>query len=347
MRRCMVAFLFATVGVALVSAIEIVDVRRLGEPELPLEYLNSSDLRRQLGFAEIAWIGRDTLLYNRSPLYWQADIRNGRFSRLYAVEDNVTTRFSGAYGVEQADAALIDFGNIFEGTLYGFYSIETGWIDIDRNMFDRLWLQPTFINDELRAQLAYDWEYRLLGGHAIVPRPVYGASDIGFSLRYAETGELELLPPGFYEFRDIGSAALAAVSFDRFRIALVAGIVRRKKTDPYDLGWNLWVMRAVYDGTVRVADDLRSEPSWESPAVARLDAGTAVRVDDADQYTVTASGEEDFWYRVEHDGGSGWIFGGSLMIEGEDWRERLEDRGRPLDVAALFGEVVAGSEHEP
>ena len=35
---------------------------------------------------------------------------------------------------------------------------------------------------------------------------------------------------------------------------------------------------------------------------------------------------------------------GSLVIEGEDWRERLEDRGRPLDVEALFGEVVAGSE---
>ena len=340
----MAVLLCVVTCVSSAAGIEIVDVRRLGEPEVPPEYLNNRDPRSQLGFAEIAWIGRDTILYKRTPLYWQVDIRDGTFLRLLAVEDNVTTRTSGSFGVEQADAALIDHGNIFEGTLYGFYSVETGWIDIDRNTFDRLWMQPTFINRELRAELAYDWEYRLLGGHAIVPRPVYGPDDIGFSLRHAETDDLQLLPPGFFEFRDIGSAAFTAVSFDRFRIALVAGIVRREETDPYDLGWNLWVMRAIYDGTVRIAYDLRSEPSWESPVVARLDADTTVTVHDADRYTVTESGEEDFWYRVEHEGGAGWIFGGSLLIEGEDWRERLEDRGRPLDVEALFGEVGEGSE---
>lgn len=183
----------------------------------------------------------------------------------------------------------------------------------------------------------------MLGGHAIVPRPVYGSDDVGFSLRHAETGELQLLPPGFFEFRDIGSAAFAAVSFDRFHIALVAGIVRREETDPYDWGWNLWVMRVVYDGAIRIADELRSEPSWESPAVGRLDADTAVRVHDADRYTVTESGEEDFWYQVKHEGGFGWIFGTSLIIEGENWQERLDDRGRPLDVEAIFGEAAAES----
>ena len=336
-RRYIAALFCAMMGVSAVAGIEIVDVRRLGEPELPPEFLHNHDLRRQLGFAEIAWIGRDTLLYKRAPLYWQVDIRNSTFLRSLSVEDSVTTRTSGAFSVEKADAALIDHGNIFEGTLYGFYSVETGWIDIDRSTFDRLWIQPTFVNDELRAQLAYDWEYRLLGGHAIVPRPVYGAGDIGVSLRRADTGETEILPIDFFEFRDNGNYTLAAVSFDRFRIALVARIVRREETDPYDWGWNLWVMRAVYDGMVRIADDLWSEPFWESPVIARLDIGTTVTVHDADRYTITELGEEDFWYRVEHEGRSGWMFGGSLMIEGEDWRKRLDDRGRPLDVDALLG----------
>ena len=342
-RRCIAALLCAMVVVSAVAGIEIVDVRRLGEPELPPEF-RTGDPFDEPGFAEIAWIGRDTLLYKRTPLYWRVDLAGGTFLRIAEVENNVTTRISRVYGVEQTDAALVQHGKIFEELLYAFFSVETGWIDIDRSTFDRLWIRPTFVNNELRAQLAYDWEYRLLGGHAIVPRPVYGADDIGFSLRHADTGETKPLPIGFFEFRDNGNSTLTAVSFDRFRIALAARIVRQEETDPYDWGWNLWVMRAVYDGAVRIADELRSEPSWESPVVAPLDVGTAVRVHDADRYTVTESGEEDFWYRVEHEGGAGWIFGGSLMIEGEDWRERLTGRGRPLDVEALFGEVTADSE---
>ena len=342
-RRSIAALLFVVAGMSSVTAIEIVDVRRLGEPELPPEFA-TNDLRMEPGVAQVVWIGQDTLLYKRVPLYWQVDVRNGTFLRLLSVEDSITTKASGAYSVERADAAFIDHGNFFDETLYGFYSVETGWVDVDRGTFDRLRVRQTFINRELRAQLAYDWEYQLLGGHAIVPRPVYGSDDIGFSLRYAETGELQLLPPGFFEFRDTGHHMLTAVSFDRFRIALAARIVRREETAPYDWGWNVWVMRAVYDGATSIAEDLRSAPSWESPVVVRLDGGTAVQVCDADRYTVTESGEEDFWYRVEHEGGAGWIFGGSLMIEGEDWRERLADRGRPLDVGALFGEVTAGGE---
>lgn len=343
-KQFIAVFLFIiVVGFSSVTGIEIVDVRRLGKPELPLEFLNNRDPRKQLGFAEISWIDRDILLYKRTPLYWQVDIDTGTFLRLTAVEDNITTRTSGAYSVQQADSALIDHGNIFEGLMYGFYSVKTGWIDINRAVFDHLWLQPTFVNPEVRAQLAYDWEYRLLGGHTIIPRPIYGSGDIGVSLKQADTGKIEILPTGFFEFRDNGNYTLTAVSFDRFRIALVAGIVRREETDPYDLGWNLWVMRVVYDGRLRNTDDLKSAPSWESPTIAQLDANAAVRVHDADQYTVAESGEEDFWYRVDYAGETGWIFGGSLIIEGENWQERLDDRGRPLDVEALFGEVAAES----
>jgi len=328
------------VGVSSVAGIEIVDVRRLGEPELPTEFV-TNDPRMEPGFARVAWIDRDTILYNRTPLYWRVNVREGTFSHIVDIEEHARQhRSSSAIAVKGADAAVVRYGRLSEAQ-HGFYSTGTGWISTDEHVYHRLRIRPTFDSDV--PGLVNDWEYRLLGGHAIVPRPVYGSDDVGFSLRHAETGELQLLPPGFFEFRDIGSAAFAAVSFDRFHIALVAGIVRREETDPYDWGWNLWVMRVVYDGAIRIADELRSEPSWESPAVGRLDADTAVRVHDADRYTVTESGEEDFWYQVKHEGGFGWIFGTSLIIEGENWQERLDDRGRPLDVEAIFGEAAAES----
>ena len=140
-----------------------------------------------------------------------------------------------------------------------------------------------------------------------------------------------MLPPGFLEFRGIGSQAFVAVSFDRFRLALKAQYIRRPEEidEEYPESF-IFMMRVAYDGTLRVPADIRSEPSWESPITGWLNAGTVVKVQDANIYTLTDSGEEDFWYRVESDIHTGWVFGGSLIIEGEDWRERLEDRGRPL-----------------
>lgn len=342
MCRYIIILLYGFISALPAITIEIIDVRGLGKPEVPLEYMSTFDPKMTLGTPQIAWIGRDKLLYKRAPLYWIGDIINGNFSRIVEIEDRGRTRFTDSNPVTQADAAAIKHSKSMDESLYGFYSVQTGWIDIDQNTFHLIRLNPAFETDELGGELLFDWEHPLLGGHAIVPRPVYEqdsialSHNIGFSLRHAGTGELSILPPGFLKFRDFGNWSFAAVSFDRFRLALTAGDIRpSEEIDEKYRGSNIFVMRVVYDGTLRVPADIRSEPSWESPVTGRLNAGTVVKVQDADIYTLTDSGEEDFWYRVESDIHTGWVFGGSLIIEGEDWRERLEDRGRPLDVNTL------------
>ena len=343
------AVVYGFISILPAAAIEIVDIRGLGNdevPEVPQEYLMSSDIKMSLGLGELAWIDRDKLLYKRSPLYWSGDIVSGNFSRISEIEKRAPIRYTDSRPVTQFDAAVIKHWKSMDESLYGFYSVQTGWIDIDRSIYRRLSLFPS---DEETKRLSRSadglmfWKYHLLGGHVIVPRPAYDdpinyGPDItyGLSIRHAETGELQMLPPGFLEFRGIGSQAFVTVSFDRFRLALKAQYIRRPEEidEEYPESF-IFVMRVVYDGTLRVPADIRSEPSWESPVTGGLNAGTVVKVQDADIYTLTDSGEEDFWYRVESDIHTGWVFGGSLIIEGEDWRERLEDRGRPLDVNTL------------
>lgn len=339
------AMVYGFISVLPAAAIEIVDIRGLGNAEIPREYMMSIEPKMSLGFPEVTWIGRDKLLYRLSPLYWSGNIVSGNFSRISEIEKRAPTRFTDSTPVTQFDAAVIEHSKSMDEWVYGFYSVQTGWIDIDRSMYLRL---SQFPSDEETKRLSRSadglifWKYRLLGGHVIVPRPAYDdinyGPDItyGLSIRHAETGELQMLPPGFLEFRGIGSATLVDVSFDRFRLALTAMYISpSEEIDEEYRESNIFVMRVVYDGTLRVPADIRSEPSWESPVTGRLNAGTVVKVQDADRYTLTDSGEEDFWYRVESDIHTGWVFGGSLIIEGEDWRERLEDRGRPLDVNTL------------
>ena len=343
MCRYIIILLYGFISALPAITIEIIDVRGLGKPEVPPEYMSTFfDPKMTLGTPQIAWIGRDKLLYERAPLYWSGDIISGNFSRISEIEKRTPTWYTHSNPVTQFDAVAIEHSKSMDELLYGFYSVQTGWIDIDQNTFHLIRLNPAFETDEFGGELPFDWEHPLLGGHAIVPRPVYEQDsialsyNIGFSLRHAETGELSILPPGFLKFRDFGNWSFAAVSFDRFRLALTAGDIRpSEEIDEEYRRSNIFVMRVVYDGTLRVLADIRSEPSWESPVTGRLNAGTVVKVQDADRYTLTNSGEEDFWYRVESDIHTGWVFGGSLIIEGEDWRERLEDRGRPLDVNTL------------
>jgi hypothetical protein len=54
----------------------------------------------------------------------------------------------------------------------------------------------------------------------------------------------------FYEFRNICSYAELALSFDRFRVAVVGQIVRQKADSPYELGWLIYLLRVTYDGQV-------------------------------------------------------------------------------------------------
>ena len=350
MNRYILTIMYGLVFLLPAVSIEIVDIRGLDHPEVPQEYTMTSDPAMSLGLPELSWIGNDTLLYKQSPLYLSGYTVSGSFSRILEIEKYIVGKYDHLNSVTQADAVAIAYGkSMGYEYLYGFYSTENGWIDIDRSTYDRLIMLPEdeefnrrIINSPDRELINF-WEHRLLGGYAIVPSPVYDVDNYGLSIHYSETMDWQIISPYFIELRSAGSPAFVAVSFDRFRLALTASYIRlAEPVDTDEPQPFIFVMRVVYDGELRESEDIRSEPSWDSPITGRLNAGTEVKVQDADRYTVTDSGEEDFWYRVESGIHSGWVFGGSLIIEDEDWQGRLEDRGRPLDLSPLTAGAAGG-----
>ncbi len=87
----------------------------------------------------------------------------------------------------------------------------------------------------------------------------------------------------------------------------------------------------MYDGTICVEASLRAEPGLSGAELVVLPADTPLLVTDTALYERMEDGREDFWYQVNTDTQSGWVFGGDLRIEGDDWKKRLEKRGRLIE----------------
>ncbi len=331
MRSIMIVLMLSIFGMQS-SALEISYVKSLGEPKLPI---GKADY--QLAFAQIAWIGRTQLLYNRSPHYWGLDVTTGSFVRLPDVENRVEGISSGALAMARADSAVLDYGRIFH-LKYAAFGYEYGWRDIDEATYEKLAVHPIVNNPTPDPRLHYDWEYGLLGNYALVPRPIYDSDTCGISVREPKGSTLIKLPVEYYEFKNISSYAEVAISFDRFRIAVVGQIVRQKATGPYELGWRVYLLKAIYDGAAAVDATVHADPSSSSGEVGRIEKNTRLRATDAMNYETDKAGRQDFWYFVETDQTRGWVFGGDLLIEGQTWQERLQLRGEPVDLDALFNE---------
>lgn len=327
----MVKLLFLLCGSLLwlcpAAAIEITLAKSLGQPELP-----AGKAEWQLGFAQIAWIGRDKLIYNRTPHYWELDINNGTFTRLFEIEQRVGNDSSMAIAMERADSAVLDYGPLFD-VKYAVFDVKHGWHDIDQTTYKKLAVYPIVENSE---ELHYDWEYRLLGDYRLVPRPIVHGDNCGLSLREPRGGKLRRLPTEFFEFRNICNCTELALSFDRFRVAAVGEIVKQKPDSSWELGWRVYLLRVIYDGEVQRPVKVHNAPSDASEEMGSLDSGARVRVTEAMNYEKDPSDRQDFWYRVEDSQASGWVFGGDLLIEGQTWTERLKLRGEPLDLDALL-----------
>jgi hypothetical protein len=312
------------------AAIEITLAKSLGRPDLP-----AGKAEWQLGFAQIAWIGHDKLIYNRTPHYWELDINTGEFTRLWEIEQQVGEDSSMAIAMARADSAVLDYGRLFSKK-YAIFDVKHGWRDIDEVSYEELAVYPITDNSHINAELMNDWEYRLLGDYRLVPRPIVHGDNCGLSLREPQGGKLRRLPTEFYEFRNICSYAELALSFDRFRVAVVGEIVKQKPDSPYELGWRVYLLRVTYNGAVENPVIVRTSPNASSEEAGHLEANIHVRVTEAMNYEKDQSGRQDFWYRVEDGQFSGWVFGGDLLIEGQTWTERLKLRGEPVDLDALL-----------
>ncbi|MEO0250121.1 MAG: SH3 domain-containing protein, partial [candidate division WOR-3 bacterium] len=251
---------------------------------------------------------------------------------LLEIEQRVGDESSSAHAMARADGAVLDYGPVFH-VKHAVFDIQHGWRDIDKKTYKELVVYP-IVEDS--KELLFDWEYRLLGDYRLVPRPIVQRDNCGVSLREPREGKLRRLPTEFYELLNICSCGELALSFDRFRIAVVGQIVRRKPDSPYELGWLVYLLRVIYEGSVEAPVVLRSSPNASSSEAGRLGAKARLRVVEAMNYEKEPSGRQDFWYRVEDGKLSGWVFGGELLIEGQGWKERLKLRGEPLDLEALL-----------
>jgi hypothetical protein len=240
-----------------------------------------------------------------------------------------------AIAMARRDSAVLDYGPLFN-VKYAIFDNESGWQDIGEASYEELVAYPIIDNSHINVELRYDWEYHLLGDYKLVPRPFLGRDDFGISLKEQQGKKLRRLPIELHEFRNIGNCSEVALSFDRFRVAVVGQIVRQKPDSPWELGWRVYLLRVTYEGEVQGPVKVYAAPSASSEEVGRLEANTRVRVTEAMNYEKDQHGRQDFWYRVEDGQASGWVFGGDLLIEGQTWTERLKLRGEPLDLNALL-----------
>ena len=306
-----------------INAVEIVLEKEFGEP-------NTNGFRA--GYSNAFWIDHDEILISRYPLRWVVDIAEGVFSGFSEID--IDPEFHITFSaVENNDGAVFFYGKVgpFEDRYYGYYSISTGWVTIEQDDYHTLKLVPPKESHKIEGTGIFDWKQNLYGDYSLVPRPVYNYDFTGISIS-SQNDEISI-PVEFQEFYNIGNMTMTSIRFDRMRIAVIANHLKRTAEDEgYESGWPIFLLKVIYDGHPHEQSILYSEPSWEAEEIGTLPDNIALKISDTANYTVLESGIEDFWYYVESDIGNGWIFGGDLIMEGENWEDRLNDRGAPLDI---------------
>lgn len=335
-------FIFTTISICSFFSIEIVSIQNIGQPKLPL-FIDDRQAESSIGFAEISWISKEKILYGRNPLYWIVDLENNEINEYIELETIITDEPGVLISAIGFNAAVIYYGNFLKRNYLLVFENPSMILSIDQKIYNALRVKPTFDpSSDLLPFLSYDWSYELLGSHKIVPRPIYEPEDVGYSLQYSETDTLLLLPPDYAEFRGGGNANMIAVSFNKFRIAAVVNFYRVKETDPLRYGWLLFVMKVEYDGIVTTDQPIYSEPDISSQIKFIQSSNTSFKVIDADNYEKITNGSEDFWYLIRTETGEGWIFGENVIIENQNWQERIKVRGPKIDRYLLLSRSIDG-----
>ncbi len=286
----------------------------------------------------IFWLSSHELYVYHSPLHWCYNLRTREYSRITEWEELTGyDNFAMPYDFARNDFITLTFGSVFKGGLKrAIVSLGKEPIIIDREAgypgFSReITILKDSPNDSPRMQR---WEKSLLGGFWLTNRPAIKDVDERFTygdqtlltLLDTEKHELYRIPKELFSARIDGSPNSVAISFDRFKIAVYLIAEQATPDSPLEGSDNIYILNVRYSGTVMKETQIYAQPSFDSESLGTIVPGKNVIVDSADNY-MSYQGVEDYWYHIQDENLEGWVYGGELFIEGQDWKTRLEERG--------------------
>lgn len=291
-----------------------------------------------LGYSSVVWCSNESLILEANPYFWRLNLDLGEYefaSDLYTVVGQ-KHRFMAPF--RGNNFIVMEYGSVSE-TRFGLYNDQYGWKEIEekRDVITKL-RRSVISNDKMNGSGIVDYVLVLLLGHyGLVPRPeitdfserqLMDVQTI-ISLKNLQTGELIYLPRELYSVRSPG--LMTAVSFDRFKIAMIGILVQETKESSLHFDERIYILDVVYDGLTSCETIMKVESPEQGERIEVLPENTKLLVTGTTTYEILGNDTEDYWYRVTVNGLEGIVFGGDLLIEGDDWTVRLKDRGRPIE----------------
>ncbi len=336
--RFFLGLIMITIAISTVSSIEIKLEHSIGEPEVPLLPVASSGYRPTAGIPIIAWLDSSTILYDRSPFVWKVNMNNLSFVPEVEICQELNIDGFGIEPLSKHNGVILFHGTVWEADFYLYVNGEHERLLVDQSR--KLRANPTTQEHRYpdRQSMPDNWRYTLYGGYTIEPGPTRDFDLMDLAL-YHPTGKLlELLPKEFYRFMNFASYTMVAITQDLFRIAIIGQKVQRSACSSIERGWDLYILRVIYDGLVDSKTGIFSAPRGENP-IGILLPDTPVKVIAADQFEILSDGRSDYWYQITTKDQSGWIYGGDLLIENSSWEERLALRDQPMTVKELIESI--------
>lgn len=319
------------------------------EIRLDKEYCfpNEKDFREILGerfasrFASlpsIAWGKPGSLVFRTGSYCFILSIETGEYTSISELNARLGDDKVFMEPFEFNDFILFDYGSVFAGFESGVFCVENGWKEIIEP--DLLPIRKVSGNQRMdgHENIPY-WEKPLYGWYVLVPRPEITdfserqLMDTQAAVSYKNRMKKSLfqLPIEFYSVRNIGSLDMTAVSFDRFKIAIISELIQETKESPLHFDDRIYILDVIYDGLATCETIMKVESPEQGERIEVLPENTKLLVTGTTTYEIMDNGTEDYWYRVTANGLEGIVFGGDLLIEGDDWTVRLKDRGRPIE----------------
>ncbi len=318
----------------------IADYPRPSEEKF-IESFGKESENRKFTYPRVGGVGKTNLVFGLRPYYFNLDIKTGEYLGLSELYEKIGKEYTYMYEFGQNDYLYFSYGEYGPSAdrYFGMYSLEHGWKDFERREQVIARKQGNMSFSPPREGMVGYWEKHLFGPYVLVPRPEI--TDIEelmrmdtqalVSLKNMQTENLTPLPKELDSIRNMGESYEVSVSFDRFKIAIFGMFGRKTPDDPLHFDERVYILDVIYDGTLLTETSFRAEPGTNGEILAVLPANTPLLVTDTAQYEQREDGKEDFWYKVNTESQSGWVFGGDLLIEGDDWKVRLKTRGRPVE----------------
>ncbi len=284
----------------------------------------------------------DNIIYEARPYYFELDLQTGLYSTDSFLFRQLGSEYRFMSPCNGGDFICFEYGNYgpLSERRFGLYSSRDGWKDIDDKLEKRIIRnQKSGTSDKQNKIITNNWEIPLLGLFSLVNSPnIDDVEELQLmdmqsivSVKNLQTESITKNPKELYSVRNVGDTTKVAVSFDRFRIAMIGEVIQETEDDPLRLDNRVYILKVVYDGETVKDVQVYTEVDEINDTSDFLPIHTSVLVTDADHYEIREDGTEDFWYKIESGDTCGWVFGGDLLIEGYDWKNRLETRGRLIE----------------